>query len=301
MPSRSVRGTRAPAWFVVVLIAGCASPGASPDTGTATSTASRSVAPSVATETPSAAAATPRVTARPNPMASPVVDARFAVASDGRKLKMTCWGEGSPTILLESGHPIGGIEQFERNGADFTKLLANERRVCAYDRAGYGSSDPAPNEPRDLDDVTDDLRALLAAADVDGPYVLAGASFGGFIVTYYTHRFPDGVRGVVLIDVPAPSATMTLAQEPPLAWNSPENPEHVDVIPEFENRLAKEQFPFEAPLLVITATRGQSNVADQAFWLEWSTSSRQIELAGEHSVYWQQPRAVADAILGMGD
>ena len=56
-----------------------------------------------------------------------------------------------------------------------------------------------------------------------------------------------------------------------------------------------------APLLVITATRGQSNVADQAFWLGWSAGSRQIELDGEHTVYNDQPVAIADAIVAMGD
>ncbi len=54
-----------------------------------------------------------------------------------------------------------------------------DTRVCAYDRAGYAASDPAPNEPRTADNVIGDLRALLAAAEVAGPYVLVGSSFGG--------------------------------------------------------------------------------------------------------------------------
>jgi len=251
--------------------------------------------------TPSLAVATARVTERPNPMSRPTVSGAYAVTKEGRKLELRCWGEGSPTIILEAGHPSAGRDQFGTYGRIFTGRLAEQRRTCAYDRAGYGASDPAPMEPRDIDDVTDDLHALLEAAHVEGPYVLVGSSFGGMIVTYYAHRFPDGVRGVILLDVPAPSATMTLADEPQLAWDSPDNPEHTDVIPEFENRLANERFAFTAPLLVITATRGQSNVADQAFWLDWSSDSRQVELDGEHSVYFDQPVAVADAILAIGD
>jgi pimeloyl-ACP methyl ester carboxylesterase len=172
-------------------------------------------------------------------------------------------------------------------------------RTCAYDRAGYGDSDPAPEEPRNLDDVTGDLDALLEAAQIDGPYVLVGSSFGGFIVTYYAHRFPEDVEGVVMLDVPRPSAELSLEEAPELAWDHPANPEHVDVVAEFENRLAREQFPFEAPLIVITATGGQSNKADQASWLEWSTDARQVELEGGHNIYVDQPEAVAKEILSL--
>ena len=146
--------------------------------------------------------------------------------------------------------------------------------------------------------MTDDLHALLEAAEIEGPYILVGSSFGG-IVTYYAHRFPRGIDGVVTLDVPAPSAELSLEDIPELAWDHPENPEHVDVIPEFEGRLAREQFVFEAPLVVITATDGQSGVADQAFWLDWSPESRQVEIEGGHTVYEDSPEEVADEILSL--
>jgi len=285
---------------VLPLVAGCSTgissgaPASNPVTPAPTIASPVSAAPSLAV-------ATARVAASPNPMDRPTVSGAFAVAKDGRKLELRCWGEGSPTVILEAGAPSAGLEQFGTDGRAFTGRLAEQRRTCAYDRAGYSPSDPPPMEPRDLDDVTDDLHALLAAARLEGPYVLVGSSFGGMIVTYYAHRFPDGVRGVVLLDVPAPSATLNLTEAPELAWDSPQNPENTDIVPEFENRLAKEQFPFKAPLLVITATRGQSNVADQTFWLKWSSDSRQVELDGEHTIYNDQPVAVADAILAMGD
>jgi len=243
--------------------------------------------------------AAPSTTASPVPAVTFVINQDFEVTPEGRSLHLWCRGTGSPTVVLESGHAIGGFDQFLRNGS-FADLLADERRVCAYDRAGYGLSDPAPEEPRDLDDVTDDLHALLEAAQIEGPVVLVGSSFGGMIVTYYTHRFPDGIVGVVLLDVPAPSATLTLEGLPEVAWDHPSNPEHVDVVPEFEHRLAAEQFPFDAPLLVITATDGQSDVTDQSFWLDWSGDSRQVELPGPHEVYLESPEAIRDHILAFG-
>jgi pimeloyl-ACP methyl ester carboxylesterase len=77
------------------------------------------------------------------------------------------------------------------------------RTRATADRARWGRRDPAPNEPRSADDVVDDLDALLNAADVDGPFVLAGSSFGGAIVSHFADRHPADVVGVVLLDVPA--------------------------------------------------------------------------------------------------
>jgi hypothetical protein len=214
-------------------------------------TPTASPAPSGTTAAPPATQSAP-----PAPSAAPslaTMSGDYEVAPDGRTLHMTCLGEGSPTIILEGGHPGSGLADFLLHGRRFTEKLAAERRVCAYDRAGYGSSDPAPNEPRDLDDVTDDL--------------------------------------------PKPSAKLTLDEAPQLAWDDPSNPEHVNVVPEFENRLANERFPFEAPLLVITATEGGSLLSDQAFWLDWSDASEQRAIRGGHEVYVDSPDAVRDAIL----
>jgi pimeloyl-ACP methyl ester carboxylesterase len=145
--------------------------------------------------------------------------------------------------------------------------------------------------------VVNDLHALLATANIDGPYVLVGASFGGMIVTYYAARFPDDVAAVALLDVPAPSATLSLAEAPELAWDHPTNPENVNVVPEFENRFARKRLPFEAPLTVITASKGQSSVEDQSIWLELSPQTTQVELQGGHNIYEDDPEGVAAEVI----
>jgi pimeloyl-ACP methyl ester carboxylesterase len=175
--------------------------------------------------------------------------------------------------------------------------LTAETRVCAYDRAGYGDSDPAPMEPRSADDVVDDLQALLAAAGEEGPFVLAGSSFGGFIVSYFAAREPTDVAAVLLLDVPAPSDQLTLEEIPEIAWDHPANPEHVDVIPEFETRFHDNPEPIDAPLTIITATSGQSDVEDQSFWLAIDPEARQVELAGGHDIDFDDPTAVVEEIL----
>jgi pimeloyl-ACP methyl ester carboxylesterase len=214
-------------------------------------------------------------------------------------LAIRCWGTGEPTIVLVGGHPSDGIADWE--GGPFMLALAERTRVCAYARSGYRGSDPAPNEPRDADDVDADLHELLASAGIDGPLVLVGGSFGGFIVSYYAARHPDDVVGVVMLDVPAPSATMTVEEVPEIAWDHPANPEHTDTVAEFENRLAAERLPIRAPLTVITATQGQSDVQDQAIWLEISPVATQVELEGGHGIAWDDPGGVSAEILKLVD
>ena len=225
----------------------------------------------------------------------------YVVAGDGRQLRLFCEGTGGPTVVFEDGHPseTGGIARFRNS--EIWGPIAEHTRVCAYDRAGWGSSDPAPNEPRDADDVIADLDALLTAADEEGPYVLVGSSFGGMIVTYFAARHPGEVDGVVLLDVPAPSDTLSTEEIPETAWDHPTNPEHVDIIPEFETRFAREPEPMEAPLTVVTALAGDSSVEDQAFWLELSPQATQVELQGGHDIDYSDPEGVVAEILKVVD
>jgi pimeloyl-ACP methyl ester carboxylesterase len=240
---------------------------------------------------PSATASSPTTGPSPSPTADPLaepsLDGRFVVDDEGRELAITCWGREEPTIVLEGGDPYGR-DNF--TGSQLVRALVGDARVCLYDRAGGGDSDPAPNEKRDFDDVVDDLHALLAAAHVDGPKVLVGSSFGGDLVANFTARHPEDVIGVVLIDTPAPE-DFTVKEFPEGAWDYPGNVEHIDFFAEFVRK------PFDAPLLVITASDGQSSVEDQRVWLPLSPDSRQVELSGGHDLHEEDPGAVAAEIL----
>jgi len=68
------------------------------------------------------------------------IDEKFVVAADGRQLALACWGEGSPTVLLETG----GTNIEEWAGSGIVTQLSGRTRVCTYDRAGTGASDPHP-------------------------------------------------------------------------------------------------------------------------------------------------------------
>jgi pimeloyl-ACP methyl ester carboxylesterase len=84
--------------------------------------------------------------------------------------------------------------------------VAEQTRVCVYDRAGRGGSEPA-DSPQDGARVATDLHTLLDRAGEPGPYVLAGHSFGGLYVRTFAAHYPDEVAGLVLID-------STASQEP---------------------------------------------------------------------------------------
>lgn len=238
---------------------------------------------------------TPNVTGSATPTADPAarpsIAGSFAVANGSRQLALVCWGDGSPTVLLETG----GDNIDEWTGTGMVRKLAQQTRVCTYDRAGTGASDPPPYERRDADDVVSDLKALLAAADIDGPYVLVGRSFGGMIVTYFAETVPREVVGVVVFDTPAPSATFTAESEPGLVWNYPDNTERLDVVGGFENRFAKTPPKVAAPVLVITPTAGEASAEDESFWLRVSPSSRQVVLPTESACV----NAVVDFVIGL--
>ena len=76
--------------------------------------------------------------------------------------------------------------------------------TCVYDRAGRGGSEAAATA-QDGAQIATDLHTLLHKANVPGPYVLAGHSFGGLYVRIFAAHYPDEVAGLVLLDSTASS------------------------------------------------------------------------------------------------
>jgi pimeloyl-ACP methyl ester carboxylesterase len=109
-------------------------------------------------------------------------------------MNLNCQGKGSPTVILEYG--AGGTSA---DWSDVHAAIAATTRVCAYDRAGHGFSDPGPM-PRDASAIVGDLRATLKAAKIAGPYVLVGHSLGSLHVRLFANRHLADVAGMVLVD-----------------------------------------------------------------------------------------------------
>jgi pimeloyl-ACP methyl ester carboxylesterase len=119
----------------------------------------------------------------------------------GYKLHISCLGTphaGSPTVILEGAH-----QATSSLWALVQSPVAAEARVCAYDRAGLGWSEPGP-EPRDAEHVSRELHTLLANAGIPAPYVLVGHSYGGLYARVYAAQYPTEVAGLVLVDATHP-------------------------------------------------------------------------------------------------
>ncbi|MCW2578924.1 MAG: alpha/beta hydrolase fold protein [Blastococcus sp.] len=117
----------------------------------------------------------------------------------GYRLHLDCTGSGSPTVVLFSG--LGATSA---NWARIAPAVARSTRVCAYDRAGQGWSDDAP-QAHDGHRAVADLQTLLERAGEKGPYVLVGHSIGGDYAMTYAVRHPEQVDGMVLLDATDPS------------------------------------------------------------------------------------------------
>jgi pimeloyl-ACP methyl ester carboxylesterase len=112
----------------------------------------------------------------------------------GYRLHINCQGNGSPTVVMEAG-----LGEPSLMWALVQPQVSTATKVCVYDRAGLGWSDPSP-KPRTTESMVEELHILLKNANIQGPYVLVGHSTGGMLVRLYAHSYPTDVVGMVLVD-----------------------------------------------------------------------------------------------------
>ncbi|MDQ3704227.1 MAG: alpha/beta hydrolase [Chloroflexota bacterium] len=241
----------------------------------------------------------------------------------GRRLYITCMGEGSPAVILEHGMATesGSWAQVQQAVARFT-------RVCAFDRAGRGKSDPAPT-PRTSEDMVADLYALLANASVPRPYILVGNSLGGFNARLYAHKYPDEVVGLVLVDSMHPDQFARIENAlPPETPQDPEdfkafrqsftrdykdptkNPEGFDQLTSHEQARAVTSLG-DLPMIVLAASEFRMRIPEPRFgmymqnmWHELqrdlarlSSNSKFVVVENSgHFIQLDQPQVVVDAI-----
>jgi pimeloyl-ACP methyl ester carboxylesterase len=223
----------------------------------------------------------------------------------GYRLAITCRGKGSPTVILESGGGASAEAWFL-----LERIVAKTTRVCSYDRAGLGVSEPRrPPGPVPAGRVVEDLHSLLVGAGISPPYVLGGWSLGGFFSRLYTKRYPDEVIGLVAVD----GTPIGLPGEP--SWMKPPGQPPIDLIggPGFPDsyylaaadaELAAAPDLGSRPIVVLTHGRSDGIPVDfEALWLNWqkrvaslSTSSIpvRVDFAG-HAIQSEAPDLTAEA------
>jgi pimeloyl-ACP methyl ester carboxylesterase len=123
----------------------------------------------------------------------------------GGEINVSRTGGPGPTMVLLSGYgtPAPAL--------DFAPLI---RELDAFDVIvvegfGYGYSDlDVPD--RTIENITSELKEVLAKLRVDEPVILAGHSVGGLYARYYANAYPDDVAAVIGID---PMAAKTASLE----------------------------------------------------------------------------------------
>ena len=150
----------------------------------------------------------------------------------GYSIHIRCTGEGSPTVVVETGFGEPGAGAESSSWKNVVSEIEKITRICVYDRAGLGTSDVAPGENRTSRDIARDLHTLLRAAGVPGPYVLVAHSLGGFHARVFAGEYAGEVAGMVLVDASSPDQWAGIeAALPPASADEPEGIRRLRFIP----------------------------------------------------------------------
>jgi pimeloyl-ACP methyl ester carboxylesterase len=245
-----------------------------------------------------------------------------ADCSGGRKVDVggyALWiqstGQGSPTVVLESG---GGEDSSEWSNIEPAIQERAQVRTVVYDRAGLGKSDPNPR-PYRIEDEGVALRRALDQCDIHGPILLVAHSYGGFISEILASE-DKRVKGLVLVDANIPSffddkeAAVIKARYEPLADAlKRDKPDVARVLipvvqayPATARHMRDVQVPFDLPIIDITAEHTWVDAPDElaamrrahSEFVAASPNRVAIFAAGSgHYVSRDRPEIVIDAIL----
>lgn len=121
----------------------------------------------------------------------------------GGRLRVGVWEPTAPVATGPDGTPlpavvlVHGITASHRAWPAIAAALPG-RRVIAPDLRGRGRSNGLPG-PYGMAAHADDVAAVVRAL-AEGPAVVVGHSMGGFVSLVLTHRHPDLVERLVLVD-----------------------------------------------------------------------------------------------------
>lgn len=136
----------------------------------------------------------------PQWMSAQTLDGKFDVG--GRRIHLACQGSGYPTVIVDAG--LGTAPAEDSAWQQIASKTAAVTRVCLYDRAGLGGSDPNPKPViTSLDSATDEARALKAAG-LHGPFLVVGHSIGGLNAQVFANFYPSEVAGLILVSTTHP-------------------------------------------------------------------------------------------------
>ncbi|WP_038020004.1 alpha/beta fold hydrolase, partial [Synechococcus sp. PCC 7335] len=113
----------------------------------------------------------------------------------GFRLHLNCMGQGILTVVMDAGGCAPSIAW-----GLVPSEIAKFARVCIYDRAGFGWSEPNFGAARTSQQSADELHLLLSKAEIEPPYILVGHSLGGVNMRLYASQHLEDIAGLVLVD-----------------------------------------------------------------------------------------------------
>lgn len=194
-----------------------------------------------------------------------------------------------PVIVLESG-----LGDDHSTWSPVAKKLGRLGRVFRYDRAGYGSR-PIENPRRDGLTLVAELRAQLAEAHLEPPYLLVGHSMGGMVVELFARHYPNEVMGVIFVDARHAQFTQWCRESGEAKgcdlpkWALALMPQAAQLefaAMEQTQEQIRQSPPFPAvPVAVLTGTRKPfTNRAFRSVWLESQNQLAQLSPISNHQV-----------------
>ena len=165
-------------------------------------------------------AAERRLVGRARSAADPYVGVRFGdrhttpitvKADDGVALHVEIDGDESSdlTVVFVHGFTLSmACWHFQRRD------LAQDARLVFYDQRSHGASGRSPREHSTIDQLGEDLHAVLKAVAPTGPVVLVGHSMGGMTILALADRHPElfgeQIVGVALVGTAAGAFAETI-------------------------------------------------------------------------------------------
>jgi pimeloyl-ACP methyl ester carboxylesterase len=112
----------------------------------------------------------------------------------GRNIEFALTRHDTIPVVFENG--LGGRMEWWKK---VLPEISTDTTTFAYNRPGYGNSDPI-STPRDGLHIVEELRALLLSTGIKPPYILVGHSLGGLYMQLFARRYPEEVSALILVD-----------------------------------------------------------------------------------------------------
>ncbi|MFD1361795.1 alpha/beta fold hydrolase [Lentibacillus salinarum] len=118
------------------------------------------------------------------------------VEYDGEKIHYINEGSGDGTVVFTSG---SGTSSPYADMYHLQEEISSSAEAIIYERPGYGWSDTTSLE-RSISNITDEMEAIITAASENNAYIFVGHSMAALEIFAFAQKYPEKVKGIVLID-----------------------------------------------------------------------------------------------------